>query len=130
LQENNHLKLELIMRRNYHPHISSTYINGYVKDQSLQNFDDNEVLNWLKKVNSEFGRRALKHNSEKVVTERKSIQGQWTDTTWGFEAKHMMENKRDIPYRTIDPVPLREKMFKKERPHRLTAIARKKYVLP
>ena len=118
------------MRRNHHPYISSTYINGYVKDQCLKNMEDNQVVGWLNKVNSEFGRRPLKHNSDKVVSETKSIQGQWTETTWGHETKHMLENQREIPYRTMDAVPLREKMFKKHRPHRLTAIARKKYVLP
>ena len=81
-------------------------------------------------MNSEFGRRALKHNTDKVVTETKSIQGQWTETTWGEKTKHMMENKRDIPFRILDPLPLRERKERKVRPHRHTAIARKKYLLP
>ena len=73
MAQNEHIKLELIMRRNYHPYLASTYINGYVKEQSLKNMEAQEVLAWLQKVNSEFGRRALKHNSDKVVTETKSI---------------------------------------------------------
>lgn len=32
LKENPHIKLEVYMRRNHHPYMSSTYINGYVKD--------------------------------------------------------------------------------------------------
>lgn len=43
---------------------------------------EEEVFDWLKKVNSEFGRRPLKHNSNKVVSNIKSIQGEWTDTLW------------------------------------------------
>jgi large subunit ribosomal protein L43 len=82
IKENPHLKLEISMRRNYHPYISSSYINGYVKDQSLKNMNEEEIIGWLKKVNSEFGRRPLKHNSVKVVAEHKSIQGEWTDTLW------------------------------------------------
>jgi hypothetical protein len=35
--------------------------------------NEEEVLEWLKKVNSEFGRRPLKHNSVKVVSNQKSI---------------------------------------------------------
>jgi large subunit ribosomal protein L43 len=66
--ENPHLQIEISMRRNFHPYISSTYINGYVKDQSLKNMKEDEILEWLTKVNSEFGRRPLKHNSVKVVS--------------------------------------------------------------
>jgi len=32
MNANEHLRLEVYMRRNHHPYISSTYINGYVKD--------------------------------------------------------------------------------------------------
>jgi large subunit ribosomal protein L43 len=80
------------VKRNYHPYMSSTYVNGYVKDQSLKNMRPEEVVDWFKKVNSEFGRRPLKHNSVKVVTETKSIQGQWHETLWNQYPKHMMQN--------------------------------------
>ena len=83
MEKNEHLGLEITMRRNYHPYISSTYINGYVKDQSLRNLDKNEVVSWFEKVNSEFGRKALKHAGDKNLTrERESIQGKWTNTLW------------------------------------------------
>ena len=71
MKTNPHLKLEISMRRNYHPYISSTYINGYVKDQSLKNMKEDEIMEWFTKVNSEFGRRPLKHNSIKVVSGQK-----------------------------------------------------------
>ena len=29
---NTHLNLDIFMKRGYHPYMSSTYINGYVKD--------------------------------------------------------------------------------------------------
>ena len=32
MKENEHVSLEVHVRRNYHPYVSSTYINGYVKD--------------------------------------------------------------------------------------------------
>lgn len=32
VQSNEHLKVEVYMRRNHHPYMSSTYVNGYVKD--------------------------------------------------------------------------------------------------
>lgn len=73
MQKNEHLSLEVNMRRNHHPYISSTYINGYVKEQSLKNMEMDEVVHWFTKVNAEFGRRPLKHSDDKVVTENKSI---------------------------------------------------------
>ena len=127
---NPHLNVEIYMRRNFHPVMSSTYVNGYVKDQSLKKFDSGDVVGWLTKVNSEFGRRALQHNANKVVTERKSIQGAWSENVWNQFPKHLIQAKRDIPSRIIEELPPRPKMDKKVRPHRQTAIARKKYVLP
>lgn len=75
MSKNEHLKLEVFMRRNHHPYISSTYINGYVKDQPLRNMDDEEVLDEFIKFNNAMGRVALKHNSIKVSSTNKSIQG-------------------------------------------------------
>lgn len=43
-KENSHLKLEVYMKRNFHPFMSSTYINGYVKDQSLKRMEAEEVI--------------------------------------------------------------------------------------
>ena len=62
--------------------MSSTYINGYVKDQPLKNLLDDEVFSEFRKFNESFGRKALKHNSKKVVSTQKSIQGEWTNNLW------------------------------------------------
>lgn len=40
LNKNEHINLEIYMRRNHHPYMSSTYINGYVKDQPLRSFEE------------------------------------------------------------------------------------------
>lgn len=129
MQANRELKLEVYMRRNHHPFLSSTYINGYIKDQSLKGMGEEEVLRWFTKVNAEFGRRSLKHSDAKVVSERPSIQGQWTNETWGAPSLHMMESKYEIPSRTMEELPPRPKLSKKLRPHSATRIARKKYVI-
>jgi large subunit ribosomal protein L43 len=47
MTENPTLKLEVSLKRNYHPYMSSTYINGYVKDQSLKNMSEDEIVEWL-----------------------------------------------------------------------------------
>ena len=80
---NEHLKLEVTMKRNSHPYMSSTYINGYVKDQPLRNKTSDEVLLWFHKVNKEFGKRSAKHNGDENLTDsRESIQGKWHETMW------------------------------------------------
>jgi len=43
VEKNDHLQLEIIMRRGHHPYMSSTYLNGYVKDQPLLNMENEEV---------------------------------------------------------------------------------------
>ena len=37
VNDNEHLKVEIFMKRGAHPYISSTFINGYVKDIPLRN---------------------------------------------------------------------------------------------
>ena len=131
MENNEHLKLEISMRRNHHPYMSSTYINGYVKDQSLRNLAEEEIISWFQKVNSEFGRRPQKHSGDKNLTnERTSIQGVWTNTLWNQYPKHMLEVKREIPTSWVDPLPLREYKPLKQRPHIRTRVMRKQLVLP
>ena len=43
ISKNEHLNLEIYLGRNHHPYMSSTYMNGYVKDQPLRNMLDEEV---------------------------------------------------------------------------------------
>ena len=59
----------------------------------------------------------------------KSVQGEWTDALWGQYPKHMIESSREIPHRILEALPPRPIMSLKQRPHRQTAIARKKYPL-
>ena len=44
MKKHDHLKLEVFLKRGHHPYMSSTYINGYVKDQPLRNNSDEEVF--------------------------------------------------------------------------------------
>ena len=44
MEKNEHLDLAVNMRRNYHPYMSSTFINGYVKEQSLKNMTADEIF--------------------------------------------------------------------------------------
>ena len=80
---NEHVDLEVSLKRNFHPYMSSTFINGYVKDQSLRNMTAEEVMSWFSKVNKEFGKRPLKHNGKENLTlQKKSVQGVWNETMW------------------------------------------------
>ena len=59
------------MKRNHHPYLESVYLNGYVKEQSLRNMGPDDVVEWLEKVNKEFGRRPVSHRGRKNLTEEK-----------------------------------------------------------
>ena len=98
VQKNQHLNFEINMRRNHHPYISSTYINGFVKDVPLRNMSCDETMHYLKSVNQQFGRRPLKHNSIKVMSDKSSIQGKWAnDDKWNNYPKHLLEVKHEHP---------------------------------
>ena len=72
------------MRRNHHPYVSATYVNGFVKDQPLRNMNPDEILDNFVNQNDSFGRSStiLKHNSIKVTGNTRSVQGQWNNNTW------------------------------------------------
>ena len=93
MQKNEHLNLEIFLKRGAHPYISTTYINGYVKDQPLRNIESESVMQEFVKFNNSMGRKPLRHNEPKVMTSKvgKSIQGVWTDNMWGNYPKHLME---------------------------------------
>ena len=131
MEKQEHISLNVSMRRNHHPYMSSTYINGYIKDQPLKNMSEKEVISSFEKVNKEFGRRAQRHAGNKnLTTETKSIQGEWTNTLWEQFPKHMQQPKIEMPYSVVMPYPDREYLPAKQRPHPRTKVLRKKHALP
>ena len=55
-----------------------------------------QTMYYLKGVNQQFGRAAMKHNSIKVIGDKKSIQGGWkNDDKWNNYPKHLIEVERD-----------------------------------
>ncbi|CDW76166.1 UNKNOWN [Stylonychia lemnae] len=131
VNQNEHLKVEVFMRRNHHPYISATYINGFVKDQPLRNLPPEEILDQLERQNNTFGRSStlLKHNSIKVNGNTQSVQGKWNNNTWNRFPQHQMETFKLIPRGMIDP-PQLIPVQPKKKPDYLTAFMRKKSVLP
>ena len=128
MTKNEHVDLEVSMKRNFHPYMCSTYVNGYVKEQSLRNLTAEDVLFWFSKVNKEFGKRPMKHNGkENLTVAKQSIQGQWHNTMWTTFPKHLMQPRRVVPGFAVEFEPDREVKEKKRRPHRNTSIIRKKY---
>ena len=73
IDKNDHLSMEVYLRRGQHPYISATYINGYVKDVPLRNTSAEETMYYLGLVNSQFGRRSIHHKWQKVWTNKESI---------------------------------------------------------
>ena len=130
MQKNEHLELELSLKRNFHPYLASTYINGYVKEQSLRNMSSDEVLFWFNKVNKEFGKRPMKHNGKEMLTQGKqSVQGKWHETMWNQFPRHLMEPKIEIPSVEWEPLPMRPIMEKKVRPNRATRMIRRNFAM-
>lgn len=127
MQRNQHLKLEVFMRRNHHPYVSSTYINGFVKDQPLRQMGEEEVLDQFKKFNQTFGRSSLDHNSKKVVTSNSSIQGEWNSDTFDRNPKHEMEFIHQIPGQPLPEPVQREIPLHKKNPHYLRSFTRKNF---
>jgi large subunit ribosomal protein L43 len=128
--KNESLKVEVYLKRGNHPYMSSTYINGYVKDQPLRNMQGEEVMDEFVKFNNAIGRKALLHNSIKVVGNKKSIQGMWRDNMWTQYPKHTLEVQREVPHKIVEaeqPVEVKDKIV---RPHILTSYARKKFPIP
>lgn len=50
LEKNPQISVDFILKRGSHPFISSTYINGYNKSQSLRNMEPEEILNEFQRV--------------------------------------------------------------------------------
>jgi len=128
--KNEHLNIEVFLKRGNHPYMSSTYINGYVKDQPLRNMEEVEVMDEFVKFNNALGRKALLHNSIKVVGAKKSIQGVWHDNMWSQYPKHTLEIQREVPSQIVEPEQPVEVKDRKVRPHILTSYARKKFPIP
>lgn len=130
IEKNEHLKLQIYLKRGHHPYMSSTYINGYVKDQPLRNMEGEEVLDHFDKFNNALGRSALQHNSNKVMTSKPSIQGEWRDNLWQQYPKHMLETVKEIPYTIVEADEPNEIKVKKVKPHVLTTYLRRKFPIP
>ena len=92
------MNLEVYLRRGRHPYISSTFINGFVKDVPLRNFSEDECMHYISSTNNEFGRHSINHSSKKVYTNAPSIQGKWANNdTWDNFPKHLLEHQQVIP---------------------------------
>ena len=98
VEKNEHLTFDVVMRRNHHPYMSCTYINGFVKDVPFRNKSKEEIQHHLTQVNSQWGRAPLRHNWNKVWGGNKSIQGKWmNDDKWNNYPKHLLEVKHETP---------------------------------
>ena len=89
-----------------------------------------DIMGWLEKVNSEFGRKPISHRGKKNLTEEKvSIQGGWQKNMWNQFPKHMMEPKIVTEFHPVEGKPPKPIMEKKVRVHGQTKEIRKKYAI-
>ena len=130
VNKNEHITLDVYLKRGKHPYMTSTYINGFVKDTPLLNKSHDETFEHIKQVNQEFGRKPLRHNHNKVVSHTTSIQGQWeNDDKWQNYPKHLLESRNTIPVQWVEPRPLKEIKNKKVKSDYYTKFLRRKFML-
>ena len=53
IEENKHVSLKIFMKRNKHPYLSATFINGFVKDIPLKSKTIEEVMHEFHRVNNQ-----------------------------------------------------------------------------
>ena len=83
VNKNPHLTVDLLVKRGKHPYMSSTFINGFVKETPLRNKNQYQTVDHFESVNKEFGRKPLRHTDKKVIGSTKSSQGGWVnDDKW------------------------------------------------
>ena len=122
--------MDIFLRRGKHPYMTSTYINGFVKDTPLLNKSEDETFVHIQQNNREFGRYPVKHSRKKVISEITSVQGIWeNDDKWNNYPKHMLEKKNDIPVSWVQPKPLKEIKNKRAKSDYYTAFLRKRFAV-
>ncbi|KRX01486.1 Thioredoxin-like fold [Pseudocohnilembus persalinus] len=107
MTENPQIEFEFYKRRNHHPYISSTYINGYVKDFPLLNLSEDDIIEALNRVKNQSGRKFLPHKGQRVYGTKKSVQGMWNENLWNKQPEVELEKLRgpekpDIQFELID----------------------------
>jgi hypothetical protein len=50
IEKNPQIEFKFLKKRGYHPFISSTYINGFIKDVPLRNIDPEDIINEFYRV--------------------------------------------------------------------------------
>lgn len=77
LKANPQIEVQAICKRNHHPFVRGTYINGYNKDVPLRSNSEEEALSALESLRNQFGRKAMKASGYRIFGTKKSIQGKW-----------------------------------------------------
>uniref|UniRef100_A0A7S3MX02 Large ribosomal subunit protein mL43 n=1 Tax=Strombidium inclinatum TaxID=197538 RepID=A0A7S3MX02_9SPIT len=132
MNENEHMNMEVYLKRGRHPYISQTYINGYVKEVPLRMKNKEDCFKHITMANEEFGRRPMDHNQHRVLGNPSiQIQGGWNtnEDRWQNYPKHLMEAKPSPPVSYFEPKPLKEVRDKKKNSDYFTKFMRKKFPL-
>jgi large subunit ribosomal protein L43 len=77
ISNNPQLKIDFICKRNNHPYISGSYINGYNKSVPLRSMSPEDVLDKLTGLRDQLGRTSFKASGTRVFGAVKSLQGKW-----------------------------------------------------
>lgn len=77
IENNKQIEFEFVCKRNHHPYMRGSYINGYNKDLPLRNYSNEQVLNSFNALRNQLGRKAFKVSGSRIFNTKKSIQGAW-----------------------------------------------------
>ena len=77
MQGNKHIDFNFIIKRNHHPFITGSYINGYLKDMPLRSLKEEEVMTTFNRLRNQLGRQSYTASGTRVYHPVKSVQGKW-----------------------------------------------------
>jgi len=77
MKQNPQIDFNFILKRNHHPFVTGSYINGYLKDIPLRSVEPTEVIETLWRLRNQLGRRSFSASGTRVYHPVQSVQGKW-----------------------------------------------------
>lgn len=77
MSDNPHIEFNFILKRNHHPFVTGAYINGYLKDIPLRSLQPEAILDVVKSLRNQLGRKSLSASGTRTYHPIHSVQGKW-----------------------------------------------------
>mmetsp|Transcript_28753 Transcript_28753/g.42635 ORF Transcript_28753/g.42635 Transcript_28753/m.42635 type:complete len:131 (+) Transcript_28753:51-443(+) len=83
---------ETVLRRGKHPFLMAEYITGHPQQVGVKNKSAEEVMAHVAQLRSRSGRK-IKRLARPVLSDRPSVQGEWTPSLQIFKQEFQMQEK-------------------------------------